>query len=282
MKILHIWDTAGAGSIISRELQKMEINSHTIAKKNLYNFDEKEKWQNRGNSTKPTITKAIIIAKKFDILHLHTIDQTIPLFKKIYPKKKIVLTYHGSDIRSNHGRDSSIDFQNNKINQWHKRKKYWELADAIIVTTPDLLEGAPKEVKLIRPPIEREVWKRQNPYEKNTAIYSRYKKGKQGEADKLAYKWTEKNNIKLRTLDRKEKIIPYQKFPRFLERFEYYIDVKQGGGGDILEVMSGTGLQALSLGCKVYHNKKIHKKFPKEADSKNVAKEYLKLYRSLT
>ena len=49
MRVLHIWNTAGVGSIISRELNKIEdIECRVVAKKNKFNFDTGETISVRG------------------------------------------------------------------------------------------------------------------------------------------------------------------------------------------------------------------------------------------
>ena len=40
-------------------------------------------------------------------------------------------------------------------------------------------------------------------------------------------------------------------FAQELSKYEYYIDVKRGLYGNILEALSLTGLEALACGCKV-------------------------------
>jgi len=278
MKILHIWNTASHGTILSKEMNKYEDVVSKVIAGNLKN-------QSSSNDliaiqySKLRVAYGLWYARDFDIINIHTIDRLVPLFKRIYPTKKVVLTYHGSEIRTNNyeGR-SSIDLSTGKRNQWHLREKYWVLADAIIVSTPDLLEGAPDNVHYVPAPIDRSIWTRKKSYEEKTAIYTQNIWGKQGEADKIAYKWANKNKINLCILDKTKDVIPYQNYPGFLEKFEYYIDVKQDLNGEILDSLSSTALQFLSLGGKVFHNNKVYKKFPKEADSINVAKKIFNIY----
>lgn len=279
MKVLHIWNTAGVGSIISRELNMVqEVECKVVAKKNKFNFDSEETISVVGGS-KSCALYGLLIAKNYDIIHVHTVDVLIPIFRKIYPKKTIILTYHGSEIRSNNleGRPS-VDITTGLKNQWHLRKKFWAFADAITVTTPDLLGGAPEKVRYIPAPVERNVWSRQKKYETGTACYVQTIWGKQGEADKIAYLWAKEKKLDFYILKRSEQTIPYLEYPRILEKFEYFLDIRQCLNGEIINCLSMTALQFLSLGGKVYYNGEIHKKFPKDADSKEVAKKTLKLY----
>jgi len=273
-----MWNTASHGTILSKVMNKYDgVFSKVIANtlKNQNSSDDLISIKN----PKIRVAYGLLYAKNFDIINIHTIDKLVPLFKKIYPEKKIVMTYHGSEIRSNNyeGR-SSIDLSNGKRNQWHLREKYWKYADSIIVSTPDLLYGAPDYVHYIPAPIDRSIWKRNSDYIEKTALYTQNIWGKQGEADKIAYNWAKKNKINLSILDKTKEIIPYQDYPRFLEKFEYYIDVKQDLNGEILESLSSSALQFLSLGGKVFHINRIYRKFPKEADSINVAKKIFNIY----
>jgi len=278
LKILHIWSTSSHGTILSKEMNKYaEVSSKAIAKKFIGDYITEDLIP--VPNSKIGVLYSFYRARRVDIVNIHTIDRILPWFKRAYPNKKVVLTYHGSEIRSNnYDGASAFDLHNNKQNQWHLREKYWKHADAIIVSTADLMRGAPSMAQYIPAPIDREMWKRKEPYTKNTAIYSQYTYWAHGQADKIVYRWATRTGVDLTVIPTAQKLIPYAEYPRFLERFEYYLDVKQDLNGEVLESMSSTGLQFLSLGGKVYHNGKIYKKFPKEADSKNVAKKIYKIY----
>ena len=84
-------------------------------------------------------------------------------WKFLYPKKPIILHYHGSRIRG----------------KAKERRKYYQKADSIIVSTSDLLETLP-DATYIPNPVDTELFK---PMEKDenrfliSFVGSRFQKG---------------------------------------------------------------------------------------------------------
>jgi len=148
MRILHgPHDYGGAGFKISRAQRKLGHQSDfAVFRPSFSRFpadfvlrDKKEFW---------TRSKKLFFFLKclrdYDIFHLHSESifaaefRDIPLLKKL--GKKIIFHFHGSDIRGK---------------KMHPRIK---LADAHLVSTPDLLEYVPDGI-WIPQPIDLDYWK---------------------------------------------------------------------------------------------------------------------------
>ena len=85
-------------------------------------------------------------------------------------------------------------------------------------------------------------------------------------------------------MDRTTHVINYAQFPRFLELFEYYIDVHQhfATGEIVYGLLNLISLQNLALGGKVIDsNGKIHTKLPKDYYPDTACEKYYKLYEEL-
>ena len=96
----------------------------------------------------------------FDIIHIHDLDEIIPWLKHLYHSKPVILHYHGTRVR----------------NRWKERENFWRKADAILVSTPDLLEGAPKSTIYIPNPIDTDLFYRfpENHRQPNSAFAFHY------------------------------------------------------------------------------------------------------------
>jgi len=170
VKVLHIWNPAGVASILAKYQSKiLNWKTWVITRKyydryNVTIYGEAIKC--RAFTFK---IKALIKALSFNIIHIHAFDEFIPLLKRLYPSKKIVLHYHGSDIRG----------------KWKERERFWKKADSILVSTPDLLEDAPQHVIYLPNPVDTELFKPMPKLrELRTALY--FIKHQQGENIKWA------------------------------------------------------------------------------------------------
>jgi hypothetical protein len=66
-------------------------------------------------------------AKRYDVIHIHSLFKIIPELRKKYPDKKLILHYHGSEVRTKVG---SLD---------PLRLEAEDKSDIILVATPDLV-----------------------------------------------------------------------------------------------------------------------------------------------
>jgi len=261
MKILHIWNTAGVGSIIAKYMDKtFGTESWVIMRKRFDKFGFTtygECWDCRG---KIFTLKSLLKARKYDLIHVHAFDRIVPLLKLLYPKKPVVLHYHGTDIRG----------------KAEERKRYYRKADFIIVSTPDLLETLP-DATYIPNPVDTELFYPRNIYEPKTSFHISYR------ADELAKKYAKQYNLKLYIHDRETAPIPHIKFPDVLSKYEYYIDVKRFIDGKIATALSKTALEALACGLKVinWNGEIVHPPLPQQHLPEEVCSRVFKIYKGL-
>jgi len=268
IKILHIWNVAGVSNTLSFEQRKLNVQSDIISRidLDLYHFHKihPECFISLPRSFLQFYAKTLFLARKYDILHIHWYDWIIPYLRFLYNKKIIIIHYHGSDIRY-------------RFEEKRKRNKY---SDFIAVSTSDLIQHIP-ESSYIPNPVDLNHFTRKKDFIKKTALtfqaYSKFKNTKN-----LAEKVAKKRDLKLTIINREKKKIPYPEMPRFLEKFEFYIDIRQEPTkNEILDTLSLTALQALGLKTKVIFNNKVIEEFPKENNPTRVAKQWIEVYKKL-
>lgn len=271
MKILFIGSIAAVPQTLVASLRKRNIKVNQICRKeeNIFSVElfvpDAKIISGRARNY---ILKALLYARKFDVIHIHSLDLIIPLLRLLYPKKKIVLTYHGTDIRS----------------QWEKKKKYWKKANVVTVSTIDLLDDAPEGVVYLPNPVDLEHFKRYNPVLKNSALftyYDRFEKNRDMPLE-IAKKEAKERNLTLIVIERdKWGRFQYPLFPRFLELFDYYIDARISHSGALIHSLSLTALQALALNVKVIYLGEEISQLPMEHEVNNVVDSLLEIYSSL-
>lgn len=194
----------------------------------------------------------------YDVIHVHSFDKCVPLLSWVAP---VVLHYHGSDIRE----------------LWKEKKPLWSRAARIIVSTRNLLEGAPPGVEFTPNPIDVEMFK---PLEyvspEYGAVYIDY------DASDIAEKIAEDHGVSLTVV---KKGIPYNEVPVLLNRFVYYVDTKRDYLGRVLagkptDTGSLVSLQALACGCRVLTSWGERVGLPIEHNPENVAAQLKAVYES--
>lgn len=264
MKVLHLGNTAGVGGYLAEFMAEYhEIKSLVlIPRYNLFRLST-EFVKNLDCKYKEFFVRCWLKGLFFDIIHIHGEDKTLKILKQIFPykNKKIIIHYHGSDIRG----------------RWKEKRDRWQYADKIIVSTPDLLEGSPEGVEYLPNVID----------EKICSLYKRRSK----EVDSCFHVYHESSEIAVdyfsnygvRLIIHHAKFEPLNHFD-FLDRlssYEYYIDVKKRNG-KILEALSLTGLEALFMGVKVIKwDGSLISEFPDQHRSINVASKLKGIYEDL-
>lgn len=280
MKILHLNQTAGIPQIISKYVEKLGITSKVLARKNpnsaKFGFGTIYPTKYVSKGPKCLIIKAAIKIEgnRATIIHIHGSNDLLRITRAMFPEKPIIITYHGGDIR----------------NTWDIKKKFWSKSNIIIVATKDLLKGSPDQAIFTPNPIDTEHWKRKKQFTPGTSLFCHcdnlgggYTHSKSLE---IAKKHSKKQAFNLTIQNRTTDLITYEKYPRFVENFEYLYDIKEfWKTKQIIEESSTLGLQALALGLKVFcvREGKLIKQteFPKEHDPNRIAKIWKIIYEEL-
>lgn len=241
LKILHIWDQAGVGCILAKYLRRRS-NDVKILKRSGYDPFAIFPFYNESLidiDGKNFLKLSVKAAKNYDIIHIHTLFKIIPELRRKYKDKRIILHYHGSEVR---GKGDNID----PIRLDAERK-----SDVILVSTPDLLNYVKNEkVQYFPNPVDTEHFRKRSfsvPPEKSIMIVS----------NRMDVQWTtdylSKNNFNPASytiIDRSRNPIPYSQLPTILHQYSIYIDLKYIDGL-LLSSPSKTAIEALACGLKV-------------------------------
>ena len=249
-------------------------------------------------------------AKSADIIHIHSVEQLVIKIRKVFGNsKRIILHYHGTDIRGlkNKNIPPSSTIQNTKtrtksyaakvknrlrlIQMGYYRSLRTEsqkLANEILVSTPDLLLLLPYAKYLPNPvdvdhiskddTINNKVNNNNNNNNNNALTI----KTTSGDIQKTLLYCKENNiNLKIDVLDRTTTPILYEEIPNFLKKYNIYIDIRIVND-KILENFSKTALESLSCGLKVLNYKLEYiDRLPSIHNPVNVTKELENIYNKI-
>lgn len=251
LKILHIGNPCGVAEIIGREMDKQFKTETTVVE----NADNDPYHQTtRGARIRGKwwfLTYAALEVLNMDIIHIHSHDK---LAHKTHTLQPTVLHYHGSDIRG----------------KWQKRHKYWGPVDSILVSTPDLLEGAPERARHFPNPVDTERFKPNGVTPNPGAITISY--GANEEARRLA----EKHGLKLTVI---QPPIPWDMMPDLLRDYTHYIGVKRKNGVLFPGTRSVTAYEALACGLKVIGPDEVLEGLPEENTPQAAAHRLIDIYK---
>ena len=88
------------------------------------------------------VLKALFEARKYDIIHVHSLDKIVPPLKNLYGSKPVVLHYHGVG----------------QTELWAKSEKRWRRADAILIFGSDQMKNAPPNVQVSETPVDTDIF----------------------------------------------------------------------------------------------------------------------------
>jgi len=266
MNILNIWEIGGDSCLIAKILRRRGHNFEILKREGYDPFGIMEYY---GEKALPLsgyefLKLCVKRTKYFDVIHVHDIIKIIPQLRKKYPKKKIILHYHGSKLRSTPSSE---------------RAEAEKSADAILVSMKDLLvHNFAKEAHYAYNPIDTELFSRKKTPKDDRALIIL----KLGNTRSQIENVLQKNGLKISFEDRSRADTPlkYNQMPSLLSRYTTYLDLylqdsKLGDG------ISNTALQAMSMGLNVLtHELKFVNTLPEENIPKNVANFMEKLYSS--
>ena len=102
MRILHVWDQAGVAFVLAKyqRLQGHDSKAIMVREYDKYGLGRFYKEYVIDVTLKDFFQKSMDEAHSADILHIHSRSDMVLKFRKEFGRsKKIVLHYHGTDIR---------------------------------------------------------------------------------------------------------------------------------------------------------------------------------------
>jgi len=241
------------------------------------------------------VQKSIDEAHSADILHIHSrSDMVLKFRKKFGNSKKIIIQYHGTDIRGIKKqklphRSKLSDLAVRGIFTYRRvrdailitkriHSNAQRLADTVIVSTPDLLPLVSKAIYLPNP-IDTDHFTpdKSSPRPERAQALTM---DTEATDIQLTLSYCKRHNVKL-DIDVYNRIrdpIMYGEMPAFLKKYGLYIDVRYVDG-KILENLSKTALEALACGLDVLDYKLNHRHgLPEEYNPVNVTSRLETIY----
>ena len=263
MKILHIWDQSGVSCVLAKYQRKLGHEVEVITRSGFDKFGIIKFYKEK--TIKAPIgfwflKKAENHAKNFDIIHIHDLYKIVPMIKKKYPEKKIILHYHGTILRNT---------------PKNKRKDAELKSNIILVSTPDLTKFV--DGTYIPNPIDIEHFSSRKIKKNNKALNLMTIWENKEKLEKLLIK--NKICVKVDYIDREKNPIQYETIPDFLSNYEYLVDLKLVYDDKPMPAYGMIGLQALALGLKVINYEfKFTKEFPEKHRPEKVTEKLMGIY----
>lgn len=293
MKILHLHDQAGVSCVLAKYQNKLG-NDAKVIKVSDDKYGIYEYYHNYVQLVRQDefIEKSLQEAKYYDIIHVHSLFGMIFYLRKKYgTSKKIVLHYHGTDIRGLDNFDQRKRVynenllliilkiiknkkKNKTINRIAKNRLAQILSDNVLISQKDLSIYV-KNAKYIPIPIDVDHFCKDEDRNKRKALLF---KTEASNIKKTLETITNNFNFSAEVHDRISNPIKYSEMPEFLNRYEMYIDIRFIKEL-LLEDLSTTALQSLACGLKVITPQlKILDTFPLQHNPTQIVDRLLKLY----
>jgi len=254
-RFLFIQDCSGVCTLLAYHLQRLGHEVKVMVADDVFGIYSYYKRKGVNvvftKKGKRIIFNAIREARKYDVVHVSSLDYLASILKTIYPKKTIILHYHGSDFRGK------------EYEKW----KYCLLPDFVLVSTPDMLDPELGYYLAYLPaPVDTELFKNYNSEREDVAVYFRLNYEDEKRAIDRAKGVI---NVPVRVLERKFK---YHELPILFNKIKYFIDRYS------IKSLSKTALEALACGCKVVNYKgEVVEKLPNYHKPEFVVESYLRL-----
>lgn len=299
MRILHVWDAAGVAYVLSKYQRLNGHESNVIIANDHDKYGIKRFYRDYGLTANPEEFREAYFAEaeSADVIHVHSlIGIVMRLWMKYRRSKKIILHYHGSEIRRAHGRQvriqsSSIHLSDLILNPTKIASRVYsyaitgkkahilaqKLADVVLVDSPELLQFVQKGIYL---PIAVDT----DHFKVNTILID-----KQNEAltintevsnmQRALDYWRKQGiNLDIEIYDRAKNPIMYADMPSFLKRYKVYVDTRFVDE-TLLQHHSSTALQSLACGLKVLdYQLKFRQGLPAEHNPTNVVSRLSAIY----
>lgn len=297
MRILHVWDQAGVAFVLAKYQNLQGQYSKAIMVREYDKFGIGRFYnENVINVTlEEFVQRSLEEAQSADIVHVHSrSDMVIRLRNEFGNSKKIILHYHGTDIRgikkqklphrsklSDLAVRGIFTYRRVRDTILFKKRIHWQaqrLTDAVIVSTPDLLPIVSNAVYLPNP-IDTDHFTPDK-------IFSKVERERALTMDTepidigLALNYCKQHNVnqEIEVYNRIKDPIMYKDMPAFLKKYALYVDVRYIDG-KILENLSKTALEALACGLDVLDYKLNRRHgLPDEYAPKNVTSRLETIY----
>jgi len=292
MRILHILDAAGVACIYAKYQRLQGHDSKVIwnmdvgDKYGIYNFYKDYMINVRGSEF---MDRCMDECEPADVIHVHAyIDILFKLRKKFHHSKKIILHFHGTDIRGLNKQElphrSWLSDTIIKLKRLYRKKighmKAQKSADAVCVSTPDLLSLVRNGIH-IPIPIDTEHFRPR--FIENGELKDAFTINSEVTNIQWALDYCNKNhiNLNIEVHDRTKNPVMYADIPDLIKSYSTYVDIRYVND-TVLENLSSTALQALASGLRVLDFKlQFRQGLPPEHDAVNVASRLSEIYKDL-
>lgn len=293
LNILHVWDQSGVACILSKYQNKLGHQSVVLRRSNYDPYGIYKYYDNLVEfaEEKDFFDLCLDRAKKADIIHIHSrADVLLHLRKKLGTKLKVIMHFHGSDLR---GIDQKYDdlkltsipktmFKRYNANRIRKRNNLAAIrsADKILVSTPDLLReiSEPTPILLTNPVDQEHFYKKRDSRLDSNKRYFTFKTEATSDV-RWIITYCKNNGINnMEIVDRINNPIMYAEMPKFLHNYDVYVDVRFVNN-TLLENLSKTALESLSCGLEVIDFRmQKWSKLPVDNEPLKVASKVLEIY----
>lgn len=261
MRVLHLLNMAGVSSTLAKFMPD-DVVSRVFAtlKSDPCGFTAEFEGGRLFKNNYRLVASALLAARHADIVHVHYHDELLLWLRRLYPKKTLIMHYHGDDIRD----------------KWVLKQGRWRLADRVFYAVT-LDKGAPEQAVYVPSIVDTDLFKpRPVKPARGYALHFSYF------ADDLAEEYALQHGLTLTVHRKGQKVTPHKDMPRVLGGFEFLVDVKRNFEGKLLPALSMTGLEMLALGGKVIdYAGHVHVGLPAENRPENVVAQVYKEYVSV-
>ena len=283
--------------ILAKFQEKQGVESKVIAIADKYGIKEYYKNNVIFVEKENFYTASLNESDSYDIIHLHSVDALVYKLRRRYGnKKKIILHYHGTDLRGNYKKSISLALRLKRLGVRMKNKLWLlrngyigslqhtmqQLADIVLVSTPDLLKLANKSNYLPNP-VDTELFNENISNHQKDPNYDAITIKTEAIDIQKALNYIKHRNLthNIYVHDRTYNPTPYKDMPDLLKKYNTYIDIKFVDG-KLLKSSSKTALESLACGLQVLNYQlKYTKKLPHEHEAINVVNNLFSLYLSV-
>lgn len=294
MNILHVWDQSGVACILAKYQNKLGHNAKVIRRANYDPYSIYEFYRDFVEFVEESnyLEFCLKEAKNADIIHIHSrTDVLLYLRKKLEHESKIVMHFHGTDLRGLRRKYTINDlmanpkllFKNKRVARIRQRNNLLaeESADKVLYSTPDLKKFLKvSDPVLVNIPIDTEHFTKGQNIETKEDFFI-FNTQAISNMDWIV-NYCKRNGINnLKVIDRIHQPIKYSEMPGFLKQYKTYVDVRYVND-KLLHNLSTTALQSLACGLDVLdYNLDRITELPNDRVGSNATRIVQKIYEEL-